>query len=177
MPLVLGLMYWGGSGLALRHIQGRQVRYEEPGTVPVCFGGGSLHRLFFSFSFLTLTELLIWRISISGWLAGRDDGTREIQYYCSLLCDFIWRHIIFDSGGHFGFSIYVPWDCYLEHTRLFIGLPLYLMYRFALIRYPLQPRSPQANRIQYLQLLTLCLELTAAFLRWLLPSDIHADRY
>ena len=28
-----------------------------------------------------------------------------------------------------GFSIYVPWNCYLEHTRPFIGLPSYLMYK------------------------------------------------
>ena len=27
--------------------------------------------------------------TLSGWLAGKDGGARETQYYCSLFCDFI----------------------------------------------------------------------------------------
>ena len=79
--------------------------------VPYRFVLRAIHCIafFFSFSLLTLMELLIWRIlsvaitavpiyiffdTLSGWLAGRDDGAWETQYYCSLFCDFISRQVL-----------------------------------------------------------------------------------
>ena len=93
------------------------------------------------FSSLTLTELLIWRI-LSVAITAVPIYIFLIPFLAGLLGEMMEPerpsitalYFVPLSGGilyltHFGFSL---WNYYLEHTRLFIGLPLYLMYSLCL---------------------------------------------